>query len=225
MLESCIAQSYQWPRPTNMVNNNGTEYTPYKKKNALMWGIQISNLVDIIDKIFVGSTFWYLIFYTDHKLSMFDAMYEKWRMPVINPIDHCGTMPSQTGMGYSTPIQWGLFDCSVHGNDVTVNIPMWYFSFETFWIGSFFINRHQKSLWTIYDLWRKMRYQNVDETIGQFHKGLCKLCHHTITRLIIQTPHMSVDFLFLRCVYETILWEHYLGLHGYTIQDSQLPIA
>ena len=87
--------------------------------------------------------------------------------------------PSKYAEGYSIAASMAMF---------LLNSPAWNFSFATFQSVSFFINRCQT--WSVYGLFRKMRYQNVDE---KFRKRLCNLCYHTITRFIV-TSHASADY-------------------------------
>ncbi len=88
---------------------------------------------------------------------------------IFNPIDHC-TMPGQFSEEYSIAVCMAMLLSNYH-------VMKLIFSFATFQSASFFINRCQT--WSIHGLWRKMRYQNVDEKLLQ-----------------ILTPHTSADFSF-----------------------------
>ena len=134
-------------------------------------------------------------------------------MPVIDPIDHCTVVPCRfkIGAGYSTllstiipharSIQLGLFNGGVHGNVALKLSPSeWYFPFATFRCTSFFINRCRS--WTTYGLWKKMRYQNVDEKIPR--RSLFNMFNYGT----IQNPDLQLwlviqvrTFFIWRCVF------------------------
>ncbi len=137
---------------------------------------------------------------TDHKLTTFEAIYENstsWKvvnykdhargnynvcpphMPIINPFDRCIVVPCPVKLVRVIQPYWSLHHVQVNLARVIQLqhvwqcfcqiIPAWYSKFATFQTPLFFINGCQT--WTIYDLWRKMRYQYVD--MRKFHKGLC----------------------------------------------------
>ena len=116
-------------------------------------------------------------------------------------------MPVNIGAGYSTllvtapypKIQRGIFNCGMHGNVGFKLSPR-----ENFHSQHFNLRHFHKSVSNVvnYGLWRKMRYQNVDEKIS---KTSVSLCYYTLTRfenlklrLLIQ---VWTFFLFLRCLF------------------------
>ncbi len=107
-----------------------------------------------------------------------------WR-GLLNSIDHC-TVPGQFSNASRR-----LFNCGVHGKLLSNYLRMIFFICN-FWICT--ISHKSVSNVVNYSIWRKMGYQNVDEK--KSHKRLCQLCHRTITRYEIRTPHISAEFLF-----------------------------
>ena len=92
----------------------------------------------------------------------------------------------------------------IYGNDADWKViknkkyrPI-FFIFYNFSICVISINRWQT--WTIYGLWGKLWFQNVDEKIPQ------KVC---VKYVIIMTSHTSADFPCLRCVVKCKCFYYY----------------
>ncbi len=93
---------------------------------------------------------------------------------VIDPIDHSQQYHACFKLARVQPywslhsarsIQRGPFNCGMHGNVAPKLSPRDIFFICTFSI--FTISHDRRQMWTIYGLWRKMRYQNLDKKIFQ----------------------------------------------------------
>ena len=122
------------------------------------------------------------------------------------PIDHCTAVPCPFKLARVVhPYQLDRARSIRAGYSTTRArqccsqiISAWNLSFATFQSVSFFINRCQT--WSIYGLWRKMRYQNVDEKIPQTSVSIMLPYNNQIGKC---DSSYKAGFRFLRCLYRS----------------------